>query len=344
MSFVRAQALAAFDRRSDSARQAIEQRYVVIKELGSGTAANVFSCVPRAVADSVQADFKRHASFSAGREEAMTTIRASLVAVKVSRDETGHQSLNNEIAICRSLARHRNTNIVRVLDAGTGNNQRWYSMPMACSSVWDLVSKFDTDTLPASLLYHISLEVIKALLFLQYGTNGRSGFWSRRWTPIVHGDVHDGNFLLLPAKPGKSYRDYPDVVLADFGYAETVGTGDEWKSNMLNDDITYGSQFLQDTVKLTDNCKLLNELGLLSFRDNDPETRLKTFIKFAERRRNYLYKPLSGELNAYLNREAVSELDLEGAFPQLRKLRVSNAAVQPSFSEMVNATLQDSVR
>ena len=79
------------------------------------------------------------------------------------------ENLNTEISVLQALNEYNDPRIVRLLQEDGGSGKLWYSMPIARSSVSQLTNKLGADALPLAFVYHIVLEVSRALLFLHNG-------------------------------------------------------------------------------------------------------------------------------------------------------------------------------
>ena len=78
---------------------------------------------------------------------------------------------------------------------------------------------------PESFLWHVYLQLTDALSFLHFGyTQTQPSQLSSEWTSIIHGDIKDKNVFLGPPDPSSTNplaRQYPSLVLGDFGMADT---------------------------------------------------------------------------------------------------------------------------
>ena len=81
--------------------------------------------------------------------------------------------------------------------------------------------------IPESFIWHTYLQLAEALTFIQEGVSRRTTRDNLPigWTApspghrsIVHRDIKPDNIFL---RPGKTWKDYPEIVLADFGLATT---------------------------------------------------------------------------------------------------------------------------
>lgn len=81
--------------------------------------------------------------------------------------------------------------------------------------------------LPECFIWHCYLQLSEAVAFIHYGYNRhvpQKTPSSSEWRAVIHRDIKPANILLrLPADRHPSYeRDYPSLVLADFGHARLL--------------------------------------------------------------------------------------------------------------------------
>jgi serine/threonine protein kinase len=73
----------------------------------------------------------------------------------------------------------------------------------------------DLQQVPEDLIWHVFRSLVKACLFLQYGTSDRNATAPvPDWDPITHRDVHIGNVFI---EPNERSDQSPYIVLADYG-------------------------------------------------------------------------------------------------------------------------------
>jgi serine/threonine protein kinase len=73
----------------------------------------------------------------------------------------------------------------------------------------------DLQQVPEDLIWHVFRSLVKACLFLQYGTSDRNATAPvPDWDPITHRDVHIGNVFIEPSERPDFF---PYIVLADYG-------------------------------------------------------------------------------------------------------------------------------
>ena len=83
------------------------------------------------------------------------------------------------------------------------------------------LSKWCEGGMSESFLWHVFTQLAEALAYLHEGYTRYERSWPPDgWRRVVHCDIKPDNVLLR--KPRTSEQPYPDVVLADFGYA-TLG-------------------------------------------------------------------------------------------------------------------------
>ena len=77
-------------------------------------------------------------------------------------------------------------------------------------------------TLPESFAWHAFRQIAEGLAFIHYGYDHKLGPNQKlpvdTWRKVIHADLKPENILL---RMSKSSRDYPDLVLADFGNSHT---------------------------------------------------------------------------------------------------------------------------
>jgi serine/threonine protein kinase len=88
---------------------------------------------------------------------------------------------------------------------------------------------------PEGFIWHVFIQLSEALSYLHYG-HGKASEKSTWSTPIIHRDIKPENVFLKVNFLGGP-KDYPDVVLGDFGYA--IATSDSlynpWDHSGTND-------------------------------------------------------------------------------------------------------------
>lgn len=94
-------------------------------------------------------------------------------------------------------------------------------------------------TAPLAFIWHIGLQVAEAIAFLHFGVdegdafNGQTG-----WPVLCHADLYPGNiFLYLASCEGpKTFGNYPNMVLGDFGCAGSPNGTDDGRRDMVISD------------------------------------------------------------------------------------------------------------
>ncbi|KAF3009755.1 hypothetical protein E8E13_009505 [Curvularia kusanoi] len=75
----------------------------------------------------------------------------------------------------------------------------------------------DLNQIPEELIWHVFQSLVRACLFLQYGTSDPAVTAPEPdWRPITHADITMGNIFIEPRDPSDDF-DLSNVVLADYG-------------------------------------------------------------------------------------------------------------------------------
>ncbi|KAF2163681.1 hypothetical protein M409DRAFT_57181 [Zasmidium cellare ATCC 36951] len=312
-----------------------ESEEVVLKELGSGSYAVIFATIDydRAIGDPVE------------QKDIIDKMQASISATKVLRntlnDEEGYRAqFQAEIRMLwylndNYLEKAGQHGVVRILHPRVGSSPgSWFSMEMYTGgTLEELRNLYWKDppllgaTIPEGFLWHILAELTETLLALNFGIiNGQE---SHDQDIMAHYDLHGGNVMLR--WPGKTYGNYPDVIITDFGLGIAMDSdmADKERAEMMYQiqirDLNHIMEFLWTLMcKSDDNSEtLLRVFNALYGVGKSPENkrmkrRLEIVLKEAKVRRENMYKELPDAWIQYLSRPTVSDKELETFLQQSR--------------------------
>lgn len=307
-----------------------EKDNYILKDLGSGAYGTVYASIPKTIADQILAAL-RSSSRPVQVSAAKVQLRAGIEAAKISKGgkSFGRQAnFKAEIEILQVLNEAECPNIVATRRADS-SEYGWLVMePLAGGDFIDFRKFIKTcgnrNPLPCSLAWHFIHELANALFFM-YAQS------------CIHSDLGERNIML---RPRGAYKNYPDVVLVDFGMASTYG---RWLATSSQDTLERRHEFLGSCVRdlnslhfslqslldqLSRNCVALQAtlVNIKSYRVRkgaDAAQHYKMFLEKlrdeASRMRDQEYKELPGVVLAYLRKrdKMVSDAELERVFPDL---------------------------
>ncbi|SMQ45869.1 unnamed protein product [Zymoseptoria tritici ST99CH_1A5] len=325
-------------------RRRFERDHYIIKELGSGAYGHAYASVPKATADQIVSELT---SSPNAVPAAKARLRAGLQAAKISKASTGFHGklgLRTEIQTLQYLNNSSCPNIVHLIDADSVSNT-WLTLEMLNGRTLAQFATFIEDSYcrspPAGLCWHMLFELAEALLTLHCGFNGKKGKVAPDRQKYAHNDVAGRNimFRTAPSTTEVSFRDYPGVVLVDFGSAQKVASkatdeihsvkhrGVDHQALDLKEAIIAIKRIflilLRTDVRLRDALKELSSWTLDKDDAKADESLLNHLLQLRDqalKARTELYKPLPPRIVAYFNQHAqvVSDRDLEKVFPELK--------------------------
>ncbi|EGP92353.1 uncharacterized protein MYCGRDRAFT_89379 [Zymoseptoria tritici IPO323] len=278
-----------------------ERDHYIIKELGSGAYGHAYASVPKATADQIVSELT---SSPNAVPAAKARLRAGLQAAKISKASTGFH------------------------DADSVSNT-WLTLEMLNGRTLAQFATFIEDSYcrspPAGLCWHMLFELAEALLTLHCGFNGKKGKVAPDRQKYAHNDVAGRNimFRTAPSTTEVSFRDYPGVVLVDFGSAQKVASkatdeihsvkhrGVDHQALDLKEAIIAIKRIflilLRTDVRLRDALKELSSWTLDKDDAKADESLLNHLLQLRDqalKARTELYKPLPPRIVAYFNQHA----------------------------------------
>lgn len=307
------------------------QTYVQVKYLGEGDNGYTFAAASRSLANQILA------SHGQRTQAFYDDIRANLVAVKFAKDVNLEGDLSNEIRFLTQSITASHPRITPCLDSHMDGAVQWLALPFCGGGdLKGFIRKHQSD-LNTAFVWHVGLQLAQGIVFLLYGiTDSENMTPARDWPSVRHGDVWSGNTLLSPASSSSgSFRDFPDIVIADFGRAQQLMKGAtkterlRHMSGQIADINQIGATMatLQEFANyaagptLTGWVNCLLSYGSNGERASDRITQifLSKFMSTAKIERAKYYRPLSQTTAAVLAAPIVTNEELAIALTQLRK-------------------------
>jgi len=179
-------------RKVAAAHAHIQQRYLEIKQVGHGTEGQVITCIPR--------DAVRRALRSAPSTLSQA-LRDSVNVVKYLSPGSEVVDSLAEVDVLPNIPAHSFIGGFLELDH---DDKIWVTMPFYAGGNLRGFCRKLGESVPVSFVWHVMIQTLQALHHVH----------SHNYS---HGDVFDKNFMLDPAH--REYKDYPNVLLCDFGRA-----------------------------------------------------------------------------------------------------------------------------
>lgn len=194
-----------------------------IKFLGKGDNGETWAAVSKT-------DAKRLMAEHGQRTQAFyDALREKLVAVKFYLSSNLEGDSSNEIKFLAQAFTTRHPRITPCIDSHLAGGTQWLSLPF-CSggSLGSLMDKH-AGRLSISFVWHVGLQLAEAVSLLLYRIEDCEML--RRSAgdlpSALHGDIWDGNTLVRPSNASNpGFKDFPNLVLADFGRAQELRNGD----------------------------------------------------------------------------------------------------------------------
>ncbi|EGP92682.1 uncharacterized protein MYCGRDRAFT_88783 [Zymoseptoria tritici IPO323] len=318
----------------------------MIKKLTNGCFGDVYASIPKARADRILTAYKRAL---ATKRKTLVDLREALQVVKISdipcdngyRSDSG-DDLNLEVDILQRFAPASSSNIVSVLSCDPlREGKNWYTLELlTAGSLEDLLEAYTEPSstmpfCPEAFIWHILHQLTSALLLIHFGIVGDQRL--RNLPASRHGDVHLGNLLMRKPDPNSpsSFRDYPDIVLADFGQARPLPTNSAARSRAMSfhrqvrdakDGIAAvervartGTFYGANLATIWDDfSSLLRSENNESGENEDLMHKMLALRRAAAQRRESRYEPLPERVSAWMARETVSWEELEEVFAVLK--------------------------
>ncbi|KAI6912061.1 hypothetical protein KC318_g5262 [Hortaea werneckii] len=253
--------------------------------------------------------FAAHTNSDSSIEDLYTALREQVIALKLDHIEGGALAgldLASEIDFMTQLIPYPHPRLLPCIDACCEDGKAWLATPF-CSG-GNLMTFCTQHTVPLAFIWHVGLQVAEAIAFLHFGVdegdafNGQTG-----WPVLCHADLYPGNiFLRLASCEGsKTFGNYPDMVLGDFGCAGSLnGTDNGRRDTVISDrkqDIINVGHLLELLSKtcIQDDDELAQFIVQLKAYDNFGvadcffgKALLSDFVQTADRRRRETYEHL----------------------------------------------------
>ncbi|KAI6906126.1 hypothetical protein KC318_g5259 [Hortaea werneckii] len=173
-------------------------------------------------------------------EDLHSALREQLAALKLDHIEGGALAgldLASEIDFMTQQIPYPHPRLLSCIDARCEDGKAWLTTPF-CSG-GNLMTFCTRHTAPLAFIWHVGLQVAKAMAFLHFGVdegdafNGQTG-----WPVLCHADLYPGNILLhLASCEGpETLGNYPNVVLGDFGCAGSLNCTDNGRRDTVISD------------------------------------------------------------------------------------------------------------
>ena len=200
--------------------------YHEVKPLAAGSNGETFLAIPRKAADEICGKVGDYAC----QADLFDALRKEVVVAKFPRRGRANDDLADEINFLADVLPAEDDEdtdsssrlpISQLLDYNKDPGKLWLTLPFAQGGDLHDFYRHNPECLSLGLRWHIALQLVESLAYLHYGITDLSSTMSDDaacWPLVCHGDFHTGNVLLVPES---SYRDYPNLILADFGRAKT---------------------------------------------------------------------------------------------------------------------------
>lgn len=297
-----------------------QQTYHVLQLLDYGMFGETYLAIKRQTADEILA---AHIHSDSSIEDLHSALREQLVALKLDHIEGGALAgldLASEIDFMTQQIPYPHPRLLSCIDAHCEDGKAWLTTPF-CSG-GNLMTFCTRHTAPLAFIWHVGLQVAKAMAFLHFGVdegdafNGQTG-----WPVLCHADLYPGNILLhLASCEGpETLGNYPNVVLGDFGCAGSLNCTDNGRrdtviSDRKQDIINIGHllDVLFKTCMQYDDA-LARFIALFKGYDNfgvadcfSGKALLSDFAQTADRRRRGTYEDLPSAVIEELSQVKVS--------------------------------------
>ena len=224
-------------------REHFRKSYRCIRPLASGANGEAFLAIAHKYADDI---VKAREGFP-NEQAYLDAIRSRIVVAKFAKADRGTEpELDNEINFFDNVLGAMKTGlpVPKLCGHRRKKSEQWLTLELLEGGDLYTHVKNNKDSLSLGFMWHVGVELAKALSFVHYGvidpsTDDSSTEAAKVGRPLVyHGDIHTGNILLTASSKG-SYHEYPDIRLADFGSAKQFvdgkGTRAEFQNRQLSD-------------------------------------------------------------------------------------------------------------
>lgn len=174
------------------------------------------------------------------REAFFDAFRSKIVVAKFAKKgNRAEADINNEIDFLIKVLPEgdEQTEVVPIttlLDYHQHGEATWLTLAyLEGGDLYHFIKAYRQD-LSLGLMWHIGIEMSKALAYLHFGVaDPTNKIFGGSWPLTYHGDFHTGNLLLTSAGQ-KSSHGYPSLRLADFGRAKHWAKGVETQACFQN--------------------------------------------------------------------------------------------------------------
>lgn len=201
-------------------RAHFQKHYYAIKPLGAGANGETFLAISKKATERV----RREDISRCIPEGFFNALRAKVVVAKFPKRGRGTDDLDDEIdflaAVLPKSARSASLPICKPLQYHRHAATPWLTLSfMKGGDLCSFIKRHRGD-LTLGFRWHVAFQLTEAMSYVFFGKLDFSDDAASDHDGLVafHGDLHTGNILLTSSSEG-SYRDFPDVKLADFGKA-----------------------------------------------------------------------------------------------------------------------------
>ncbi|TKA66442.1 hypothetical protein B0A55_10008 [Friedmanniomyces simplex] len=273
-----------------------EREYLIINLLSSGDYGEAYSALPRTAADQYLASLE-------GNAKKVNPPVDKVVVAKFAKSDYTEGDLQAEIKLLtRTMKGKRHPLLMPALDWHMSWGVQWLAMPFLRGGDLGAFVKGYPKAVTSGFVWHVGYQLIQALAFFHFGvTDYESMVRDENWPHIYHADVYPINLLL---RPQSTKGMYPDHVLADFGRAMELQSGDDVALCQLADykDAANVLGKLRELAEEQD-WALAEWIGCLNKMEEGPENVLpvlRAFVKAAGTKRKKLYKPMPENVAVFL--------------------------------------------
>lgn len=202
-------------------RAHFQKSYYEIKPLAAGSYGETYLAIRKDVATSIRSDGDKLTS----QQTLFNALRESTVVAKIPKGGRGVDELAKDIdflAHALPVSELARPPLTTMLDCNKLEDSMWLTLGFARGGELYNFARRNKSDLTLGLRWHIGLKMAEAIAYLHYGETDLISTVEhpedKCWPLVYHGDFHTGNLLLTSSAEG-SFRDYPDLQLADFGKA-----------------------------------------------------------------------------------------------------------------------------
>lgn len=327
--------------------QLAEEHHHVFRQISVGSYAHIYFSIPKITTNQILSEFDAK---TIDQREACIRLRAALQAIKITQGKSNDtaDNMDLEITVLTHIANKTHPNIVTLRAADANEKSKcWYTLELITGNTFgkycDVLSSLrmshtdlPSSLAPASFGWHLILQLTEALLALHFGDKG--GKQSKRWPMYTHNDTHINNMLFRSGAAGE-FKDYPDVVLIDFGRAKKLDCHTDRAAFfeaqrtdiklVISSIVNYGFRLDQPLQDLWDE---IRDLDIQKGADNNQV--LKSWMRELRTRasceRERLYEPLHPDVvNHFQLQETMSNAELWEQSVFMRSVQQNGEAQPP---------------